>query len=139
MTSKVKLRQSMMTKTMKSGKHLLRRIWYEYKGQTPAVEDDDEEGEEDDGENYETADDERDGSGIMEPVKSFKTYIQKNGKCYRVKIVAGNGLFLSPHGRRLATGDGVYLKRGHNLYDGEGLLFGRDSPFKNIPILGWLL
>jgi len=114
-------------------KKLLRFIWYEFKGQTPAVEDDDEEGEEDE------EDDERDGSGIMEPVKSFKTYIQKNGKCYRVKIVAGNGLFLSPHGRRLATGDGVYLKRGHNLYDGEGLLFGRDSPFKNIPILGWLL
>ena len=68
-----------------------------------------------------------------------KACIQKNGKCYRVKIVAGNGLLLDPHGGWVAAGDGLYLKRENNVYDGEGLLLGRDSPFKNIPILGWLI
>ena len=118
-------------------KHLLRNIWYEFKDQTPPVEDDDDE----DDDNYDTADDDdtEGGGGIMEPVKNFQTYLQKRGKCYRVKIVAGDGLFLSPHGRRLAAGDGLYLKRGHNVYDAEGLLLGKDSPFKNMPILGWLL
>ena len=108
-------------------KNLLRHIWYEFKGQAPP---------DDDGEDDEEA---YDGSGITEPVKSFKTYVQKRGKCYRAKIVAGNGLYLDPQGGWVAAADGVYLKRGHNVYDGEGLLLGRDSPFKNIPILGWLI
>ena len=66
-------------------------------------------------------------------------YIQKGRHCYQAHPVEGNGLFLSPHGRRLAAGDGLFLKQGHNVYSGEGLILGRDSPFKNIPILGWLL
>ena len=36
-------------------------------------------------------------------------------------------------------GDGLYLKRGSSIYNGEGLLLGSTSPFKNIPILNLLL
>ena len=36
-------------------------------------------------------------------------------------------------------GDGLFLKHGSNIYDGRGLLLGKNSPFKNIPILGLLL
>ena len=66
-------------------------------------------------------------------------YIQKGGHCYQAHPVEGKGLFLSPHGRSITSGDGLFLKQGHNIYDGEGLVFGPNSPFKNIPILGWIL
>ena len=35
--------------------------------------------------------------------------------------------------------DGLFVRAGSNLYDGEGLLLGSKSPFRNIPVLGWLL
>ena len=81
----------------------------------------------------------QDGDGL-DPVKSHKMYIQKKGKCYRVKTI-GDGLYLSRHrGKGLRSfGDGVFMKRGREVYDGEGLIFGDNSPFENIPILGWLL
>ena len=36
-------------------------------------------------------------------------------------------------------GDGLFLKDGNDISDGDGLLMGNNSPFKNIPVLGWLL
>lgn len=67
-------------------------------------------------------------------------FIQKGNHCYQAHPVEGNGLFLSPHGRRLAAvGDGLFLKHGNNVESGEGLILGKNSPFKNIPILGWIL
>ena len=36
-------------------------------------------------------------------------------------------------------GDGLFVKQGSQIYDGRGLLLGKNSPFKNIPILGLLL
>ena len=50
----------------------------------------------------------------------------------------GHGLCLKPYkGKGLNSyGDGLYLKQGGKLYDGEGLLLGPNSPFANIPILG---
>ena len=53
----------------------------------------------------------------------------------------GHGLYLKPYkGKGLKShGDGLYLKRGGNLYDGKGLLLGPNSPFANIPILGAIL
>ena len=110
-------------------KNVLHNIWYALK----ASDDSGEDSEHDDDDEPST------GSGLLDPIKSCNMYVQRNGKCYRVKLVEGDGLFLRPHGRRVATGDGLFLKQGHNVYDGEGLLFGRNSPFKNIPILGWLL
>ena len=70
------------------------------------------------------------GSGIC------KAYVQKKGKCYRLQTVDGDGLLLSPRPGLHTVGDGLFLKHGHNVYDGEGFIFGEDSPFKDIPILG---
>ena len=70
-------------------------------------------------------------------------YLFKSGHCIKVDPVKGNGLYLQPH-HSLDDGgavrsDGLYLKRGSSVYSGEGLILGKSSPFKNIPILGWLL
>ena len=65
-------------------------------------------------------------------------YLHKHGKCYRVQKMKGNGLYLAPH-PPFVKGDGLFLKHGSDISDGAGLLMGKNSPFKNIPILGWLL
>ena len=67
-------------------------------------------------------------------------YVQKGEHCYRADAVEGDGLYLSPHHQRIsADGDGLYLKHGGKIYDGKGLILGANSPFKNIPLLGWIL
>ena len=67
-------------------------------------------------------------------------YLFKRGHCIKVDPVKGNGLYLrahpSSHGK---LGDGLYLKRGNSIHNGEGLILGKNSPFKNVPILGWIL
>ena len=63
-------------------------------------------------------------------------YLYKHGKCYRVQ--KGNGLYLAPH-PPFVEGDGLFLKHDSDISDDAGLLMGKNSPFKNIPILGWLL
>ena len=65
-------------------------------------------------------------------------YLHKNNRCYQVRTIKGDGLYLAPRSR-FADGDGLYLKHNNAIYDGRGLLMGKDSPFKNIPILGWIL
>ena len=52
--------------------------------------------------------------------------------------IEGNGLYLAPHSP-FVEGDGLFLKHGNDISDGAGLLMGKNSPFKNIPVLGWLL
>ena len=49
-----------------------------------------------------------------------------------------NRLYLAPP-PRFVEGDGLFLKHGEDISDGAGLLMGKNSPFKNIPVLGWLL
>lgn len=49
------------------------------------------------------------------------------------------GLYLKPSAARIVQGDGLYLKRGQQFYDGSGLILGPNSPFKNVPLLGMLL
>ena len=65
-------------------------------------------------------------------------YLHKHDKCYRVQKCKGNGLYLAPH-PRFVEGDGLLLKHDTGISDGTGLLMGKNRPFKNIPILGWLL
>ena len=65
-------------------------------------------------------------------------YLHKHDKCFRVQKYKGNGLYLAPH-RRFAEGDLLFLKHGNDISDGAGLLMGMNNPFKNIPVLGWLL
>ena len=50
----------------------------------------------------------------------------------------GNGLYVASH-PPFVEGDGLLLKQGNDINDGAGLLMGKNSLFKNIPILGWLL
>ena len=64
-------------------------------------------------------------------------YQHKHDKCYRVQKCKGNGLYLAPH-PCFVEGDGLFLKHGNDIRDGTGLLIGKNSPFKNIPVLGWL-
>ena len=55
-------------------------------------------------------------------------YLHKHDKCYRVQKCT-----------RFVEGDGLFLKYGYDISDGAGLLMGKNSPFKNIPVLVWLL
>ena len=48
-----------------------------------------------------------------------------------------NGLYLAPHPRFVEV-DGLFLRHGDDI-SGAGLLMGKNSLFKNIPVLGWLL
>ena len=70
------------------------------------------------------------GSGVVGEGR----YLHKHDKCYRVQKCKGNGLYLAPY-PRLVEGDGLFLKHG----DGAGLHMGKNSPFKNIPVLGCIL
>ena len=72
------------------------------------------------------------GSGVL--------YINKGGIAGKVKAV-GDGLYLSPWPKGISQGSGLYMKSGKGLYmkQGSGLILGPNSPFQNIPLLGWLL
>ena len=65
-------------------------------------------------------------------------YLHKHDKCYRVQKMKDDGPYLASH-PRFVEGDGLFLKHGADISDGAGLLMGKNSPFKNIPVLGWLL
>ena len=80
---------------------------------------------------YETAPEE--GHGV-------KMYFQKNGRCFALNKTTDGGIKFLPRPKLAAVhGDGLYLRRGSDIYHGEGLLLGKSSPFRNIPLLGWLL
>jgi len=67
-------------------------------------------------------------------------YIKKGGCVCEVET-DGKRVLLEPVSGKSFTklGDGLYLKKEGQIYDGKGLLLGPNSPFKNIPILGMLL
>ena len=77
----------------------------------------------------------------IEEGEGIKMYLRKDGKCYDLKKTTNGAMQISP--RPKLTGvyaDGLYLRRpGSGIFGGEGLILGRNSPFKNIPILGWIL
>lgn len=66
-------------------------------------------------------------------------FLQKKGHCIRIDPVKGKGLYLTPRKRMPKIGDGLFIRRGKSYHDGSGLIFGANSPFKNIPILNLLL
>ena len=75
---------------------------------------------------------------ISKAISGNGLFLQRHGKCYQVQKCKGDGLYLAPH-LPLINSDGLFLKRGRDISDGAGLLIGKNSPFKNIPVLGWLL
>ena len=105
---------------------LLSHVWTELKSRdiTDSESDEDE---------YETASMGGEGDGL-------KMYLQKHGQCYGLKR-KGNEMSIAPRPQLAGTRgrDGLYVRVGSSLYDGHGLLLGSKSPFRNIPILGWLL
>ena len=65
-------------------------------------------------------------------------YLSRGGKCARVQVVKGGGLYLSPHPHHTADeGDGLYLKYGSDIY-GKTVL--AHSPWMNeeLPLLDLL-
>ena len=64
-------------------------------------------------------------------------FLEKNGHCAKVQMVKGGGLFLNPH-PRFHGGEGLFEANEHGI-KGDGLLFGSNSPFKNVPLLNILL
>ena len=67
-------------------------------------------------------------------------YLHNLGHCVKIAPARGNGLYLTPHKNLQGVHvDGLYLKRGSSIYNGEGLLLGLNSPFKNTPILNLLM
>ncbi len=69
-------------------------------------------------------------------------YLIKQGNNMRVYPVQDSGLYLQEHSDSNLHGvfeDGLYLKRENIIENAEGIVFAENSPFKNIPILGWLL
>ena len=67
-------------------------------------------------------------------------YLHKSGRSIKIIPARGGGAHLIPT-RKLkgVKGDGLFLKQGSQIHDGRGLLLGKNSPFKNIPLLGLLL
>ena len=65
--------------------------------------------------------------------------LQKNGRCFNIRRM-GTGIYLRPRPMLAGVcGNGLYLRKCSSIYDGEGLLLGPSTPFREIPILGWIL
>ena len=80
-------------------------------------------------------------AGVEKAIGGHGLFLHKKNRCYKVEPVEGDGLFLSPHPRLdWVYGDGLFVRTNDgSVYDGKGLLLGPKSPFKNIPVLGWIL
>ena len=65
----------------------------------------------------------------------------KKGSCVCRIETDGEGLYLGPaSGKGFETvGNGLYLMKQGELYDGRGLILGPNSSFKNIRFLGMIL
>ena len=65
----------------------------------------------------------------------------RNGSNIASVETDGRGLYLKPYkGSGLGrVGNGLYLKQGGQIINSSGLLLDPNSPWKNLPVLGWLL
>ena len=72
--------------------------------------------------------------------KGSGLYLGKRGRgVSQIHLVEGGGLYLSPLFYPKEYHDGLYMTHEDKMYKGSGLILGKDSPFRNIPVLGWLL
>jgi len=72
--------------------------------------------------------------------KGSGLYLGKRGRgVSQIHMVEGGGLYLSPLFYPEEDHDGLYMRHDNEIYKGSGLILGKDSPFRNIPILGWIL
>ena len=116
----------------KKWKNILRPIWENFQEQGLGSEDDAEGDEEDDFQSIT-------GDGV-DPIPGCKIYLQKKGRCFNVRA-NGNGINFLPRPplAGMPRDNGLFLRVGTSVYDGKGLLLGPHSPFRKIPILGWIL
>ena len=76
-------------------------------------------------------------SGVIEKAISGNgIFLGKRGGTVQITF-EGNGLVLTPvqHDKRYT---GIYVKHDGQVFQGKGILFGENSPFKNIPLLNIL-
>ena len=69
-------------------------------------------------------------------------YLIKRGYCIKIHPVQDNGLYLEttePFSSYDGYADGLYLKDGQVMKNGEEILMTENGPFENYPILKWLL
>ena len=72
--------------------------------------------------------------------KGSGLYLGKHGRgVSQIHLVEGGGLYLSPLFYPEEGYDGLYMTHNDKMYKGSGLILGKNSPFRDIPILGWLL
>ena len=72
--------------------------------------------------------------------KGSGLFLGKRGRgASQIHLVEGGGLYLSPLIYPEQDYDGLYMTHDDKVYKGSGLILGKDSPFRNISILGWLL
>ena len=77
-------------------------------------------------------------SGTIEKaISGSGLYLSKYGHGCEIHLVQGGGLYLTPS--EYEGHEGLYVKHGDEVYTGNGLILGPNSPFKNIPILGLIL
>ena len=81
------------------------------------------------------------GRGFQSSSNGNGLYLYKSGRGTKITPIKGGGARLMPTRKKLkgVEGDGLFLKHGSRIHDGRGLLLGKNSPFKNIPLLGLLL
>ena len=68
-------------------------------------------------------------------------FLGKRGRgVSEIHLVEGGGLYLSPlfYPKNEEDYHGLWMKDGNQTY-GAGLILGKDSPFRNVPLLAWLL
>ena len=134
--------------------HILRPIWNEFQF-TGVVSSEDEEEDDDDNESSTSTlvdKDSDDGEDEFQDSRTtfsgddsdggdgIKMYLQKDGRCFGLQRHGRKGINFTPRPLLAGVhGNGLYLRAGSSIYNGEGLLLGPQSPFKKIPILGWIL
>ena len=76
-------------------------------------------------------------SGVVEKAISRNgIFLGKRGGTVQITF-EGNGLVLTPVAHDKYRG--IYVKHDGQVFQGKGILFGKNSPFKDIPLLGLLL
>ena len=121
----------------KKWRNILGPIWNEFK-YTAVVKDANE--EDADESSFLTGDDTNVDGGQTTGGNGVKMYLQKKDRCYELNKTMDGGIKLRPRPKLAGVrGDGLYLRHGSDIYHGEGLLLGERSPFRNIPVLGWIL
>ena len=74
------------------------------------------------------------GSGLQDPIRGSKLYMQKHGKCYRIQTNGDEQLYLEPAKKLQKGGSGMFLRCGNNIY--KSLVSHTD--FKNNPAMKWI-